>query len=218
MEEQGSRREINREAAGTAVASLRGRPRGFDIDKALKVATKIFWKKGYPRTTMMDICNAVGIKPPSFYRAFGSKEELFLKTLDYYVEFYWDEVFESFLSEPDVNAAFRKLFDAAVKIYTRPNLPKGCFIDISTIGLPESEARILGAIAKIQARTKGKMRKRLLMAIEAGQLSPDCNVGVMANAMYAFLKGVAASAREDMCQAELNEIANLGARLLSSKP
>ena len=55
----------------------RGRPREFDRTEALNQAMKIFWQKGYTATSMNDLDEAMGIKSPSLYAAFGSKEDLY---------------------------------------------------------------------------------------------------------------------------------------------
>ena len=54
-----------------------GRPREFDIEKALDTAGELFWRKGYEGTSLSDLTGAIGITPPSFYFAFKSKAALF---------------------------------------------------------------------------------------------------------------------------------------------
>jgi AcrR family transcriptional regulator len=61
-----------------------GRPRQFDIDKVIAIATNLFWEKGYEGTSLIDLTKAIGITPPSFYFAFGSKEGLFRKVIERY--------------------------------------------------------------------------------------------------------------------------------------
>ena len=61
-----------------------GRPREFDIEKAIETATNLFWEKGYEGTSLSDLTKAIGITPPSFYFAFGSKEGLFRKVIERY--------------------------------------------------------------------------------------------------------------------------------------
>ena len=63
-----------------------GRPREFDVDKALDLALQVFWRKGYEGASMADLTEAMGITKPSLYAAFGNKEELFRKALDRYVD------------------------------------------------------------------------------------------------------------------------------------
>lgn len=214
MEEKRNNSVINQEKISVPISHTRGRPRVFDIDKALTVALKIFWEKGYTQTTMTDICQALGIKPTSFYYAFGSKQELFLKTLNYYIETYWSDITNSFFSEFDIHDAVKKLFKSAIQVYMNPDLPKGCFMDISTIGLSDDEESIKEALLELQIDGKNNIRKRLLMAITAGQLPYDSDIPAITNAIYIYLKGISAVARENVCQAELNQIASFGVLLL----
>ncbi len=61
-----------------------GRPRAFDMDKALESALEVFWRKGYDGTSLTDLTEAMGINKPSLYAAFGNKEQLFLKAIEFY--------------------------------------------------------------------------------------------------------------------------------------
>ena len=61
-----------------------GRHREFDIEKAIAIATNLFWEKGYEGTSLSELTKAIGITPPSFYFAFGSKEGLFRKVIERY--------------------------------------------------------------------------------------------------------------------------------------
>src|SRR5258708_34443720 len=63
-----------------------GRPRSFDIDRALDRALQVFWRKGYEGTSLSELTKAVGANRPSLYAAFGDKEPPFRKALDRYLE------------------------------------------------------------------------------------------------------------------------------------
>lgn len=68
----------------TKISAPRGRPRGFDPDEAVATAQRLFHEKGYDAVSVADLTDALGIKPPSFYAAFGSKAGLYARILDRY--------------------------------------------------------------------------------------------------------------------------------------
>lgn len=64
----------------------RGRPRKFNPDEAVATAQRLFHEKGYDALSVADLTKALGINPPSFYAAFGSKAGLYARILDRYAE------------------------------------------------------------------------------------------------------------------------------------
>jgi TetR/AcrR family transcriptional repressor for divergent bdcA len=68
----------------TNIAATRGRPRRFDPDEAVVTAQRLFHEKGYDALSVADLTKALGINPPSFYAAFGSKAGLYARVLERY--------------------------------------------------------------------------------------------------------------------------------------
>jgi TetR/AcrR family transcriptional repressor for divergent bdcA len=68
----------------TNILPARGRPRRFDPDEAVATAQRLFHAKGYDGVSVADLTKALGINPPSFYAAFGSKAQMYAKVLDRY--------------------------------------------------------------------------------------------------------------------------------------
>lgn len=60
----------------------RGRPRRFDPDEGVATAQELFHERGYDAVSVADLTEALGIKPPSFYAAFGSKAQLYERVLE----------------------------------------------------------------------------------------------------------------------------------------
>ena len=63
-----------------------GRPREFDLNDALDRAIEVFWRNGYEGASVAELCEAMGIQPPSLYAAFENKAGLFRHALDRYLE------------------------------------------------------------------------------------------------------------------------------------
>src|SRR5262245_66197867 len=64
----------------------RGRPRAYDPEIALQLATESFWRAGYAATSLDDLSAATGMNRPSLYSAFGDKRDLYLAALRRYWE------------------------------------------------------------------------------------------------------------------------------------
>jgi len=61
-----------------------GRPREFDIDKAVDRAMEVFWIKGYEGASLQDLLKAMKIARGSLYKAFDDKHTIYLAALDRY--------------------------------------------------------------------------------------------------------------------------------------
>src|SRR5579864_7728429 len=104
-----------------------GRPRSFDIDRALDRALLVFWRKGYEGASLSDLTKAVGVNRPSLYAAFGDKEELFRKALDRYLKgpaAYTQEA----LRESTARAIVERMLLGAADLKTAGSKNGGCLM------------------------------------------------------------------------------------------
>jgi len=62
----------------------RGRPREFDIDRALDGAIRIFSRRGYHATSVGDLTDAMELAQGSLYKAFKDKKAVFIATMERY--------------------------------------------------------------------------------------------------------------------------------------
>src|SRR5215475_4376335 len=60
------------------------RPKGFDESDALEKALEIFWQHGYQRVGLTKLLAGMGIARQSLYDTFGSKRQLFIRTIEHY--------------------------------------------------------------------------------------------------------------------------------------
>ncbi|SFB55250.1 transcriptional regulator, TetR family [Rhizobium sp. NFR07] len=103
----------------------RGRPRTFDIEKACLIGERLFRENGYDRVGVAALTEAMGIKPPSFYAAFGSKAEFFERVLENYAA--TNLPVESILQEGRTPAeAVREVLLFAARQYTEAPQAPGC--------------------------------------------------------------------------------------------
>ena len=108
----------------------RGRPREFDRTEALNQAMKIFWQKGYTATSMNDLYEAMGIKSPSLYAAFGSKEELYEEVLLHYEQSVAPVIWGHMTTEPSPRQAVWLWLERSADMLTKTDMPHGRMVTL----------------------------------------------------------------------------------------
>ena len=98
----------------------KGRPRNFDPEQAVAAVLPIFMEKGFEGATFGELIAAMGINPPSFYAAFGSKEQLFRRVIDVYADA-GKAVVKDALDQPTAFGAIERLLRTVS--YTHLTLP-----------------------------------------------------------------------------------------------
>jgi len=107
---------------------VRGRPRAFDSEEAIARAQRLFHARGYDAVSVADLTEALGISPPSFYAAFGSKRGLYERVLDRYAE--TGAIPFADLLQPDrpVAASLSALLEEAARRYAADCDVAGCLV------------------------------------------------------------------------------------------
>ena len=62
----------------------RQRRPAFDREQGIAIAQALFHQRGFDAVSLADLTEAMNIKPPSFYAAYGSKAELFERAMHRY--------------------------------------------------------------------------------------------------------------------------------------
>jgi TetR/AcrR family transcriptional repressor for divergent bdcA len=110
------------------VASTRQRRPAFDREKGVELARDLFHARGYDAVSVADLTEALDVKPPSLYAAYGSKLGLFERALRSYLETEYLSVQQILDDGADPASALTDLFVAAAKHYTRDGAPRGCLV------------------------------------------------------------------------------------------
>ena len=113
-----------------------GRPREFDVDQAIRIATDLFWRKGFEGTSVSDLTRAMGIATPSFYFAFENKEALFQRIVESYQKTQ-AKIVEDALSQKTTKAVVEKLLGGFADLLTDPDHAPGCLIMNSALPVVE---------------------------------------------------------------------------------
>ncbi|HEX9782346.1 MAG TPA: TetR/AcrR family transcriptional regulator [Opitutaceae bacterium] len=166
-----------------------GRPREFDTDKALAVATQVFWHQGYEATSLDHLLRAMDLSKSSFYAAFGSRDRLFRTCVQHYCDQMLREMGKALVEAPSGMQFIRDVF-ARVIDEARSGAPHGCLLMNSATELgqrhPEFAEDIRGGIKRFQQ----VFRQALIRAQSEGDIPAEADITGLADYLTSSLGGV----------------------------
>jgi AcrR family transcriptional regulator len=184
-----------------------GRPREFDRDAALEAAMLLFWRKGFAATSMTDLCDAMGVRSPSLYAAFGSKEALYLEAAEYYVRTQGPRLWDQLVEGATARASIENLLMAGAGNLPRSRVtPAGCMAMLGAVG-DEWPATIVRAVKKVRLEMLSKLRSRLEVAMAQDELPASTDVDGLSRFYLSVLLGMAIQAQDGAAQSELRAVA-----------
>jgi len=183
-----------------------GRPRAFDRDVALEAAMLLFWRRGFLATSMPDLCDAMGIRSPSLYAAFGSKEALYLEAVECYGRTVAPGIWDRLRDDDSCRACVQNLLLAAAESLPEcGTIPAGCMVTLAGAA-EESPGAILATVRKLRLECLEMLRSRLNEAVSDGELMASTNVDRLGRFYLAVFQGMAMQARDGATSSELMDI------------
>ena len=182
------------------VTSVLGRPRAFDVEKALHLAMQVFWRKGYLGTSLSDLTDAMEINRPSLYAAFGNKKSLFRKALDHYAKGPSSYLSEA-LQEPTARAVVERLLRGVVDLLTDPRTPTTCLWVHGALSCGDDPLR--EEFAAQRAAGHAMLRTRFKRAVADGDLTPDSDADTLARYVQTVNFGLTVQASTGATRKEL---------------
>jgi TetR/AcrR family transcriptional repressor of nem operon len=164
------------------------RIREFDIDQAVDRAMNLFWRRGYAETSLQDLLKELSIGSGSLYAAFGSKEQLYIRSLERYVSLQHGDLERILDDATEVRSAIRKILTSLIEA-DLADPTRGCLV-VSTAtqcgNQPSAAERATAAILHVESLLAGALER----AQARGELSPEKNPRELARFLTTFLQGV----------------------------
>ncbi|CDG39675.1 MULTISPECIES: TetR/AcrR family transcriptional regulator [Asaia] len=179
--------------------ATRGRPRQFDRQAALTVGRALFHVHGYEALGIAAITEALGVRPASFYAAFGSKAAYF----EQIAEAYASDVLPLdafFCEDRPIIDSISDLLSAAAREYTAHENQVGCLILEALRADSGDEGR------RIAMRIAHTRREKLEASIAHG--APAVAV-IATDVVSVTMAGMSAAARDGIGYARLKQVATV---------
>jgi AcrR family transcriptional regulator len=158
-----------------------GRPARLNREEAIDSAMLLFWERGYEGTTLEALLEVMGgIKPPSFYNAFGSKEELFRAVTDRYACTVGAVGLHALEASPSVRQGIADMLRRSVEAFTQPGYPRGCLLVSAATHCAPASSAVEEHLAALRRQLPAVLRARLGRAITDGDLDARADVSLIA--------------------------------------
>lgn len=164
-------------------ARPRGRPRQFDIDKALDQAIRVFREHGYNATSIGDLISAMGLASGSIYKAFKDKRAVFLAAFDRYMSLRNEQLRQV----ADTTKGGRERLSDVLAFYVESSKGiegrRGCLVVGSAVELAivdrEVAARVSGSLARNEVFLTDLIRQGQADKSIPGHVDPEATARVM---------------------------------------
>jgi TetR/AcrR family transcriptional repressor of nem operon len=165
----------------------------FNRDEALKRAGRLFWRRGYEKSSMTALLKAMGIQKGSFYATFGSKRQILMEALDEYIA----TRFGGFRAREDESPlrALRRHLDEVVEESIGEQRSAGCFLVNSALELAPHDRQVEEVVTKTLDAHAGFYRSLMDDAKSRGELPKRYDTARHAQALLALVLGMRVMAR-----------------------
>ncbi|WPB56539.1 helix-turn-helix domain-containing protein [Xylophilus sp. GOD-11R] len=189
----------------TEISRPRGRPRRFDADEAVATAQQLFHSRGYDAVSVADLTRALGINPPSFYAAFGSKAGLYARILDRYAANGAVPLSRILRGDRPLAESLAELLEESARLYAADPAATGCLV-LEGTRCVDAEAREAAGVFHVAAQ--GAIRDFI------AERRPD-DADRLADFVSTTMAGLSASARHGQSLERLLATARLAGLALA---
>lgn len=182
----------------------KGRPPTFDREEALHRAMELFWARGYEGTTLEDLQAAMGgISPPSFYNAFGSKEQLFREVADLYVATVGEPSVRALQEAETARDGVEAMLRLTADSLSQRGKPHGCLLVLGAMNCAPANKGAQDCLQAIRRRAPKVIKQRLDRSVANGELSTQLDTNAVAAFYTTVIHGLGVRAGDGASRADL---------------
>lgn len=166
------------------------RPRTIDDTHLLGDAMQLFWRNGYANTGIRELEQGLGLKAPSLYNRFGSKEALFQATLAHYIERIVAGRVQRYLQADAPLQGLRDFFDTTYNYVDTQHPPLACLLVNASIEFGDTDPLVASQLAEGARRVKDGFRACLVCAQRREEITANADIDAWTETLYLALQGL----------------------------
>jgi TetR/AcrR family transcriptional regulator, transcriptional repressor for nem operon len=183
------------------------RSKTFDTDEALLAALSVFWERGFESTNMPELLEQMSVGRASFYNAFDSKRDVFLKSLDLYfanVDSHLAAlVANTETSEQAVATLVDGILEVAKNARTGGSGWRGCFLGNTALELGANDREIADRLRIGIEVLKAQFKRALALPSAAGKKRRASEIDALALHLVANIQGLLVLAKSGLAEADI---------------
>jgi TetR/AcrR family transcriptional regulator, transcriptional repressor for nem operon len=161
----------------------------FDEAAVLGTVVQLFWRQGLATTGIQDVVTATGVNRSSLYATFGDKRQLYLATLDRYLDEHALPGFARLAGDPRGLPAITRFFDQLIRARCSGERARwGCLMVNAHTGPESTDPEVRRRLDRHHEQLRAALRTALDTAQRLGQLrarmDSDDTAGVLALLAY----------------------------------
>lgn len=166
------------------------RPVEFERETVLQNAMETFWEHGYCATSMSQLVDITGLKPGSIYAAFGSKEGLFLSTIDHYGQASLKRLQACMAQADNPLDGLRHYLEMLIAEARKDTKRRGCFLVNTILEVAPHNPGVKERVSSYLDRIEAVFHDNFNQAIEAGMFASNKSAANLARKLMITIWGI----------------------------
>jgi TetR/AcrR family transcriptional repressor of nem operon len=194
------------------------RPREFDEATVLDAAMRRFWALGYERTSVRDLAEQMGMTGASLYNAFGDKQSLYERSLEFYLEQSVRDRIARLEASLSPLAAIRAFFDEIVERSVTDSECRGCMLVNAALEVAPHDVALRAVVARELEQIEAFFRRCCVAGQQQATVTTGQPPDAVAKMLLSVLLGIRVLARTRPQRAVLQGAATAVLGLLTAAP
>jgi len=181
------------------------RPTEFDRAKAVEVAMKLFWVRGFTATSLPDLLEVMGIARSSFYASFHTKRDLFMECLELFGDRTLAMIHEDTKSLHP-SALPRAFFEATLLDVSKRKANQGCMMVNTVLELADTDPELNQLATQKLNSIERAFATAFSLAQQNGELNTTRNPKELACLVMTINLGLRVQSRQKKSRKEMESI------------
>lgn len=151
---------------------------------------QLFWRKGYEKTSVQDLLDAMQLSRSSLYQAFGGKQALFERCISHYVDLMIEPLRAALASAPSGIGFIRNFLESVLDEARGSCEARGCLVLNTANEFAGRDPRIARAVVEGLGRFHGIMLAAVQRAQREGDIALERDPVGVANYLVSSMSGL----------------------------